>query len=96
MQRRPNPSARRGTLVRLTRKGKADIDRAMPAHLANQEHLLQSLAMSEGRTLERLLGRLLAGLERSTADANGVRTVAAESARVRLDLVADRTCPRFR
>jgi len=52
--------------------------------------------MSERRTLERLLGRLLAGLERSTADANGVRTVAAESARVRLDLVADRSCPRFR
>ena len=71
---------RRGTLVRLTRKGKAVIERAMPAHLANQERLLRSLTLSERRTLARLLGTLLAGLERSTSGANGVRTVAAESA----------------
>jgi len=82
VQRRPDPSDRRGTLVRLTRKGKAVIERAMPAHLANQERLLRSLTLSERRTLERLLGTLLAGLERSTSGANGVRTVAAESFRM--------------
>jgi len=80
VQRRPDPSDRRGTLVRLTHKGKVAIERAMPAHLANQERLLRSLTPSERRTLERLLGTLLAGLERSTSGANGVRTVAAESA----------------
>jgi DNA-binding MarR family transcriptional regulator len=80
VQRRPDPSNRRGTLVRLTRKGKAVIDGAMSAHLANQERLLRSLTPTERRTLERLLGTLLAGLERSTSGANGVRTVAGERA----------------
>jgi hypothetical protein len=52
----------------------------MSAHLANQERLLRSLTPTERRTLERLLGTLLAGLERSTSGANGVRTVAGERA----------------
>ncbi|HZD67553.1 MAG TPA: MarR family transcriptional regulator [Actinomycetes bacterium] len=65
VQRRPDPDDRRGTLVRLTRKGKAVIDRAMPAHLANQERLLRPLTPAERRTLEDLLRTLLGGLERS-------------------------------
>jgi DNA-binding MarR family transcriptional regulator len=63
VQRRPDPSDRRSTLVRLTRKGKAVIDRAMKVHLANQERLLQSLSPDERRTLEGLLRTLLRDLE---------------------------------
>jgi DNA-binding MarR family transcriptional regulator len=68
VERRPDPSDRRGTLVRLTRKGKALIDRAMPEHLANQERLLRPLRPSQRRALEELLRTLLLGLERSTSD----------------------------
>jgi DNA-binding MarR family transcriptional regulator len=64
VERRPDPYDRRGTLVRLTRRGRAVIDRAMKAHLANQERLLRSLAPGQRRDLEELLRILLTGLER--------------------------------
>lgn len=63
VERRPDPSDRRGTLVRLTRRGKAAIDKALGAHVANEERLLHSLTRAERRTLDDLLRRLLAGLE---------------------------------
>ncbi|MBA3691686.1 MAG: MarR family transcriptional regulator, partial [Actinobacteria bacterium] len=65
VERRPDPDDRRGTLVRLTRRGKATIDRAVAAHVANEEHLLRSLTATERRALDGLLRTLLAGLERS-------------------------------
>ena len=67
VQRRPDPNDRRGILVRLTRRGKSLIDRAMPVHLANQERLLAALTRSERRTLEDLLRKLLVSLERTPA-----------------------------
>jgi DNA-binding MarR family transcriptional regulator len=63
VRRRPDPSDRRGTLVRLTPKGKAVIDAAMEIHLANQDRLLRSLSAADRRALERALRRLLAGME---------------------------------
>jgi DNA-binding MarR family transcriptional regulator len=63
IERRPDPGDRRGTLVRLTRKGKALIDRAVEMHLANEQRLLEALGRDERRTLDRLLRTLLAGLE---------------------------------
>ena len=63
VERRPDPSDRRGTLIRLSRKGKAVIDRAMDVHMANEERLLGSLRPSGRRELERLLRTLLLGLE---------------------------------
>jgi len=63
VQRRPDPSDRRGTLVRMTRKGKAVIDRAMKIHLANQEHLLRALSPAERRSLEGFLRTLLMDLD---------------------------------
>lgn len=65
VERRPDPGDRRGTLVRLTRRGKAAVDRAVAAHVANEERLVASLSAAERRTLDRLLRKLLAGLERS-------------------------------
>jgi DNA-binding MarR family transcriptional regulator len=64
VERRPDPNDRRGILVRLTRKGRALIDRAMPIHLANQDRLLAGLDAAERRMLEDLLRKLLASLER--------------------------------
>jgi DNA-binding MarR family transcriptional regulator len=63
IERRPDPADRRGTLVRLTRKGRSAIDRALEAHLANEERLLLALAPGDQRRLDRLLRRLLGSLE---------------------------------
>jgi DNA-binding MarR family transcriptional regulator len=60
---RPDPNDRRGTLVRLTRKGRSVIDKAVEAHVANEERLLAALEPAERSALDALLRRLLAGLE---------------------------------
>ncbi len=64
VERRPDPSDRRGTLVGLTRQGKAIVDKALEAHLANEERLLGSLTPAERRALDDLLRTLLTDLER--------------------------------
>lgn len=63
IERRPDPNDRRGTLVKLTRTGKAAIDRALPAHAANEDDLLAPLSKGERQALDRALRRLLTGLE---------------------------------
>jgi DNA-binding MarR family transcriptional regulator len=63
VERRPNPDDRRGTLVRLSRKGRATIDRALETHIANEKRLLAPLGAADRRSLDRLLRRLLEGLE---------------------------------
>jgi aminoglycoside 6'-N-acetyltransferase len=64
VERRADPDDRRGTLVRLTRRGKGAIDRAVEAHLVNEERVLRSLAPAERRTLDDLLRKLLEELDR--------------------------------
>jgi DNA-binding MarR family transcriptional regulator len=66
VERRPDPADRRGTLIRLTRQGRAAIDRAIETHVANEEQLLEPLNASERRSLDALLRKLLAGLEPDT------------------------------
>ena len=63
--RRPDPSDRRGTLVRLTRRGRSVVDRAVETHVGNEERLLGPLTAAERRTLDRLLKSLLTELERA-------------------------------
>ena len=65
VERRPDPGDRRGTLVKLTRRGKTVIDKAIAAHVANEERLLRSLSSAERRNLDELLRTLLTELERS-------------------------------
>jgi DNA-binding MarR family transcriptional regulator len=64
VERRPDPSDRRGTLVGLTKKGRQVVDSALVTHVGNEERLLRSLSASERRTLDALLRKLLVGLER--------------------------------
>lgn len=64
VRRRPDPADRRGTLVRLTRKGKAVVDKAVETHVAHEERLLRSLKQGDRRALDRLLRTLLSSLER--------------------------------
>src|SRR5262249_4746947 len=63
VERRPDPNDRRGTLVRLTRKGRTVIDGAVETHAANETHLLDVLGPDEQRQLDDLLRRLLSQLE---------------------------------
>jgi DNA-binding MarR family transcriptional regulator len=67
--RRSDPSDRRGTLVGLTKRGKAIVDEAVVAHVANEERLLQSLSAAERKSLDDLLRTLLSELERRRPDA---------------------------
>lgn len=59
VERRPDPSDRRGTLVALTREGRQTVDAAVVAHLANEERLLGALSQAERETLAHLLRKLL-------------------------------------
>ncbi len=67
VERRPDPADRRGTLVRLTRRGKTLIDKAVVTHSRNEERLLASLSPADRRALDGLLRKLLAGLEQPEA-----------------------------
>lgn len=63
--RRSDPEDRRGTLVRLTRRGKAVVDRAIQTHVEREEDLLRSLSSADRRALDVLLRKLLGGFDRS-------------------------------
>ena len=67
--RRPDPNDRRGTLVRLTPKGKALVDAATTKHVANEDRLLAALGTREQQQLNDLLRKLLVSLQ--DTDANG-------------------------
>ena len=59
----PNPADRRGSLVRLTAKGKRAIDAAMEAHAETEHRLVASLSEADAAELQRLLRQLLLATE---------------------------------
>jgi DNA-binding MarR family transcriptional regulator len=63
VERRADPTDRRGVLVRLTPHGRAVVDEVLEAHVANEERLLRSLKPADRRRLDKLLRTLLADLE---------------------------------
>jgi DNA-binding MarR family transcriptional regulator len=71
VERRADPADRRGTLIRLTRRGRSTIDRAVAAHLANEDRLLRSLSAADRRALDQLLRTLLADLEAPGSSQDG-------------------------
>ena len=60
--RHKHPTDRRGTLVALTRKGRALIDKAYEAHSANEAELISVLSRTEQKELDALLAKLIAGI----------------------------------
>jgi DNA-binding MarR family transcriptional regulator len=72
VERRADPADRRGVLVGLTSHGKAVVDTALEAHVANEKRLLRSLSAADRRALDDLLRTLLADLEEA-ADADEIR-----------------------
>jgi DNA-binding MarR family transcriptional regulator len=62
VSRQPDPRDRRGTLVRLSAKGKALIDTAATQHVVNENRLLAGLRAREQSQLTELLKKLLISL----------------------------------
>lgn len=54
---------RRAIEVELTKAARKRIDAILPAHIANEERLMSALTKRERADLDRLLAKLLAGLE---------------------------------
>jgi DNA-binding MarR family transcriptional regulator len=59
LQRIPNPSDRRGSLVRLTDAGRRVIDDAMTQHVRTEDRLVSGLGSRERAQLSSLLRKLL-------------------------------------
>lgn len=66
VERHPDPSDRRGTLIGLTAEGKALTDRAMAAHLEGESQMTAHLSKDEQRGLAELLQKLLSSMEEET------------------------------
>lgn len=62
VERRPDPSDRRGIRVRLTPKGLQLVNEMVPLHVANEQEALANLDKTERRDLERLLGKVIQGI----------------------------------
>ncbi len=63
VERIPDPGDRRGTLIHLTDKGFALIEKALEAHVENEHRILSTLEHSERETLAQLLSKLLIPFE---------------------------------
>jgi DNA-binding MarR family transcriptional regulator len=63
IERRASATDRRSVDVRLTQKGCKLIDEILPLHVANEQEALASLSPKEQEQLDRLLGKLIRGLE---------------------------------
>lgn len=63
VERTPDPQDRRGILVGLTTKGKRLIDDAMTDHVSNEERLLAHLSEADVNALNKILRKLLLGVE---------------------------------
>jgi len=62
VERRPHPTDRRATLVRLTDKGFDLIESIMPSHEETARDILTPLSINEQKALNALLARLISGL----------------------------------
>jgi DNA-binding MarR family transcriptional regulator len=63
VKRLPDPNDRRGTLVRLTPKGRALADRAIKLHFTALTESLSDIAPGERKQLAKLLSKLLTSVE---------------------------------
>lgn len=63
LERTDDPADRRGILVCLTEAGRALIDRAVEAHVANEARLLSALTRAEQSALDATLRKLLVSFE---------------------------------
>jgi DNA-binding MarR family transcriptional regulator len=62
IERRPDPTDRRGILVRLTRKGRSVFDKALETHIESERRVLAGLTKGDRRALNGVLRKLLRAL----------------------------------
>ena len=67
VERRPNPIDGRGTLVGLTAKGLATIDKVVEVHVKTQHDAVNGLTQQERSQLSQLLGKLIISQHATTA-----------------------------
>ncbi|MBB5234752.1 DNA-binding MarR family transcriptional regulator [Deinococcus budaensis] len=63
VERRGGEDDRRSVRIRLTREGRALVERLLPQHLAATAQVLSVLSLEETQMLRHLAARVLAGLE---------------------------------
>lgn len=63
VERHPNPSDRRGTIVALTDKGLTLIEEALAAHIENEARIVAMLSEADKHALNLLMEKLLSGIE---------------------------------
>ncbi len=68
VERQPDPNDRRGTLIELTKEGKAVLDLALEAHLQREAQLVAHLSRDEQKCLADLLKKLLTEMESENED----------------------------
>jgi DNA-binding MarR family transcriptional regulator len=68
IRREPDARVRRGRLIVLTDDGRALVDRAVEAHLQNEQRLLAAFSKAEREDLAALLRQLLIALDARPAD----------------------------
>lgn len=73
VERRPDPTDRRGTIVELTDDGRRLCETVFPHHLANEDRLLSALTPRERTQLAGLLRKLLLSFEGETRGSGDVR-----------------------
>jgi DNA-binding MarR family transcriptional regulator len=64
VERQPDPDDRRITVIVLTDTGRSIVDAAVTDHVANEESLLAGLTKADRRSLDEILRKLLAQLEK--------------------------------
>ena len=74
IRREPDPRDRRGKLIALSEEGAALVDRAVEAHVQNEERLLAGLPAEKREQLAALLRELLLALD-GPRDVDDVRSV---------------------
>jgi DNA-binding MarR family transcriptional regulator len=63
VERLPDPSDRRGVLIRMTPPAIKLIDQAIAAHVSEEQRMTAALSSGERRALQRLLSKLLVSIE---------------------------------
>lgn len=73
VERRGGEHDRRSVRVRLTREGRALVERLLPQHLATTAQILSVLGPGETQALQHLAAQLLVGLETQGTDQESVQ-----------------------
>jgi DNA-binding MarR family transcriptional regulator len=77
VERIPNPTDGRSSLIRIGKAGRRFLRKFLPGHWANLQHLMSDLTPAQKRQLQSLLGKFLDSIEQNSQETtNGANTAA--------------------